>query len=142
MSIMVDGKEFAAHEIRVIDGRPTLVVKMGPIAAPVVNGVEYHEFECHIANGEATLRVPFGEKLPEADQPQSDTTEFAVDFGVLDEMDLCLDRIANELGEHQPESPLALVVDIEQARTSGPRTARKPRNGGPSRTNFTRRPLG
>ena len=139
MSIMIDGKEFASHEIRIVNDRPTLVVTLGPVAAPVINGVEYPEFEYRILNGQATLSVPFGGELPTSRAGQ---LPFEIDFSSSDELELHLDRMLADIADRLPERTDAPVVDISVARAVGPRPTRKSRDKGPSRTKFTPRPLG
>jgi hypothetical protein len=139
MSITVDGQECASQEIRIIDGRPTLVVTMASVSAPVVNEVEYPEFEYHVVNGHATLHVPFGEKLPET--RSSEQQPFTPDFSSFDEMDKILDRILPDASVSLLERPPATVVDLADARARYAHPSRKPRATRPSRIGFTPRPI-
>lgn len=131
MTITVNGKDFANHEVSTINDRPYLVIPLGPAAATIVNDTVYSEYEYSVKDGKATLRIPMGETFP-----------FQLSLGVSDELVSRLGRLLGEIDDHRVvrEPVLAPVVDIAFAR--GRNRPTKSRTPGPDRTHFTPCPIG
>ena len=137
MTITVDGRDYAHHEISIINGRAHLVVSMGMTLAPIVNDVAYSEYEYRVVDGVATLSIPMGEALV---APLSEQFSSSSALATLDEMDKNLGLMIDMIEAHIPERAVAPIVDISLARTGGRRTSR-PHNNAEARTGLTPRSI-
>jgi hypothetical protein len=113
---------------------------MGSVLAPIVNEVEYPEYDYRVVNGVATLSIPIGEALSEPESAQSILSDV---LATADRIHGGLEHVLGMLDEHIPEAPLAPmapVVDIEAAR-GGPVRPRKSHRNELARTGLTPRSI-
>jgi hypothetical protein len=118
---------------------------MGTVPAPVVNDVEFTEYEYYVIDGHATLSIPLGEKVVEDRSFAS--TLFDPEPDLLAQIEDQADHIIAEIEAHAPhrapvsQETTATIVDINDARSRMRHPSRRSTNSGPARTTFTRRPL-
>ena len=138
MTVTVDGQDFSGQKMEIIDGRMHMIIPMGVVPNPIINGIEHSKYAYHVVDGVATLLVPMGEGLVDTyEQPTLD-----LDLGPSDEL---VSRLGNMLGTIEdvvPERCSAPIIDIAIAREGTRHRTPKARERAHARTNFTRRPIG
>lgn len=120
MTIDIDAVSYPAHDICVIDARPTIVVPLAEASPVNINGAPYSEYTIKVVGNSAHLEVPLGPPMPAFVTPSGDSvsmdtpSNFEVDFTILDEMDRRIDSLISEISSriHSP----AKIIDLATER--------------------------